>query len=519
MALRPVIDAMAVPSACCGFALSWRMPRGYRLRGALIKDDRAERRRFPVFADVAHRRRDADTRVMQDAAQPEVTNGSGEAAYQRLRNEIVLGQLPPGRKLGLDELRRSHGAGIGTLREGLNRLASEGLVLAEGQRGFAVAPISATEFQEVADLRLLLERQAVRDAFAKGDLDWEGSLVGAHHKLAVVERRLLAGQLADAALWKRYDREFHRRLVEACGSAVMREAYEGAYDHFLRYQMVAVVFRGAIAAAQHAELLDCALTRDAARAERVLAAHVGGCVDHVVGQGLLAPFVPAGKSARAEPRPATETASERAYRRIRADILGCVLVPGQKLKLDALRDTYGAGVGALRESLSRLVAERLVMAEGQRGFEVAPFSAAELEELAALRLLLEGHAMAQAFASGDVEWEARLVAAHHKLSQMEDRLGAGDGAALDPWRRFDSQFHQALIGACGSRTLMVTHAAVFDRYQRYQNRALGFRGAIAVEEHAALRDCALRRDAEGARHVLARHINGGVEHALAAGGI
>jgi DNA-binding GntR family transcriptional regulator len=217
--------------------------------------------------------------------------------------------------------------------------------------------------------------------------------------------------------------------------------------------------------------------------------------------------------------PPPETAGERAYRQIRADILRGVLAPGQKLKLDALRGAYDAGVGTLRETLSRLVAERLVVAEGQRGFEVAPFSARELRELASLRLLLESHAMEQAFRIGDVEWEARVVAAHHKLAQMQERLGAGAAAALDPWRRFDAQFHQTLISACGSRTLMATHAAVFDRYQRYQYRALGFRGEIAVQEHVALRDCAIRRDTAGAREVLATHILGGVDHALAAGGL
>ncbi|SFK54100.1 GntR family transcriptional regulator [Falsiroseomonas stagni] len=213
----------------------------------------------------------------------------------------------------------------------------------------------------------------------------------------------------------------------------------------------------------------------------------------------------------------SETAGERAYRLIRADILRGVLEPGRKLKLDALRDAYDAGVGTLRETLSRLVAERLVIAEGQRGFEVAPFSPTELRELAGLRLLLEGHAMEQSFRAGDVEWEARVVAAHHKLSLMEERLLAGDGAALDGWRRFDAQFHQSLIAACGSRTLMAMHAAMFDRYQRYQNRALGFRGAIAAGEHAALRDAALRRDSGAARRILDAHILGGVNHALASG--
>lgn len=220
------------------------------------------------------------------------------------------------------------------------------------------------------------------------------------------------------------------------------------------------------------------------------------------------------------PRPAgMELAGERAYRLIRADILRGALAPGQKLKLDSLRKHYGAGISTLRETLSRLTAERLVVAEGQRGFEVAPFSAAELRELAKLRLLLEGHALEHAFRGGDVEWEARIVAAHHKLAQAEERLRSGGDDALETWRRCDAQFHQALISACGSRALMATHAAVFDRYLRYQNLALGFRGEIAVKEHRALLDCAMRRDTGKAREVLSAHILGGVQAALAGGAL
>ncbi|MGK7870063.1 GntR family transcriptional regulator [Falsiroseomonas sp. E2-1-a20] len=446
-----------------------------------------------------------------------VEEGFSDAAYRRIRGDLILGRLAPGAKLGLEGLRPVYGAGVATLREALNRLASEGLVLAEGQRGFAVAPVSVEDFREVAALRLLLEGHAIQASFAAGDLDWEGEVVGAHHKLAMIERRLLAGQAADAALWKRYDRDFHHVLIAACGSATLLEAYAAAYDRYLRYQMVAVVFRGAVAADQHAALLDCALRRDPAAACAILAAHVDGCVAHVAATGALDGFTP---SPRRHPAPASaESASERAYRLIRGDLLRGILAPGQKLRLEALRDRYGAGISTLREVLSRLTVEQFIVAEGQRGFEVAPLSAANLHEVASLRLLLETHALEQAFHAGDLEWEARVIAAHHRLAQMQDRLRAGDAAALDQWRRLDAQFHQALISACGSRTLMATHAATFDRYLRYQNIALGFRGDIAVREHQALLDAALRRDAAAARQVLAGHIGGGVDQALASAAI
>jgi DNA-binding GntR family transcriptional regulator len=216
------------------------------------------------------------------------------------------------------------------------------------------------------------------------------------------------------------------------------------------------------------------------------------------------------------PAASATTAGETAYARIRSDILLGLLLPGCKLKLDQLRAKYGASISTLREILSRLSSENLVVAEGQRGFEVAPISARNLKEIAALRLLLEGHALEQSFKEGDVEWEGRVVAAHHKLALMEEQMEAGDTSVTALWKQYDWQFHQALISACGSRLLMETHASVFDKYLRYQMIALGFRSRISAEEHRLLLDCALRRDSVKARQILAAHVSGGVEHTLAA---
>src|SRR5438552_4150391 len=123
---------------------------------------------------------------------------------------------------------------------------------------------------------------------------------------------------------------------------------------------------------------------------------------------------------------ADDTIGENAYRRIRKDILFGRLKPGQKLKLEKLKSSYGVSVSTLREILNRLSSERLVVAEGQKGFEVSPVSITGLKEIAALRQLLECHALEQSFKAGDVEWEGAVVAAHHRLAQMERRMAKGD---------------------------------------------------------------------------------------------
>ena len=158
----------------------------------------------------------------------------------------------------------------------------------------------------------------------------------------------------------------------------------------------------------------------------------------------------------------SEAIGDDGYRRIRADIVFGRLRPGQKLKLDGLKESYGVSVSTLREILSRLTSEGLVLAEGRRGFEVAPVSIDNLKELADLRLLLEGHAMEASFARADMEWEGRIVAAHHKLAATE-RLMSSKIGEPDQWKRYDSEFHQELISNCGSRTLMEAHAAARGR--------------------------------------------------------
>ena len=214
-----------------------------------------------------------------------------------------------------------------------------------------------------------------------------------------------------------------------------------------------------------------------------------------------------------------ETAGEKAYRRIRDDIVTGQLAPSQRLKLDGLKETYGVSISTLRELLNRLASEGLIVAEGARGFEVAPISVQNFKEVANLRQLLESHALEESFAAGDMEWEGRVVAAYHKLSLVEARVLGGNRAAPDAWKRYDFEFHHALLSACGSKVLLDTHSAVFDKYLRYLIIAVVFRGEITAREHRSLLECALKRDVRTAKEVLVRHIQECVAFTLAKGTI
>jgi DNA-binding GntR family transcriptional regulator len=214
-----------------------------------------------------------------------------------------------------------------------------------------------------------------------------------------------------------------------------------------------------------------------------------------------------------------ETIGDVIFRQIRKDIISGALPPGTKIKLEQAKERYSISVSSLREILSRLTTENLVIAEGQRGFEVSPASRKELVELGDLRMVLETHAIGLAFAAGNLEWEGQIVAAHHKLSAAESKLLTGDVSRTIDWVRYDWEFHQAIVSACNSATLMAALSSVFDRFLRYHLLARSFRGQPVVDDHKLLFELAIKRDVEGARDVVRRHIQSGVDHVLKSGRI
>ena len=204
------------------------------------------------------------------------------------------------------------------------------------------------------------------------------------------------------------------------------------------------------------------------------------------------------------------------YQSIKRDIIFGRLAPGSKLKLDGLKDRYEASMSTLRETLNRLASEGFVAAQDQRGFFVTDVSREDLIEIANLRVLLESHALRLSIANGDTDWEGNLVAAHHKLHLMEQKMMSGDETQKEDWKRYDWEFHQALISACGSKNLLSLHAVLFDKYLRYQMLILTYRGDEAVEEHREMFEAALARDADTSAAALKRHVEKGLEHTLLA---
>ena len=209
-------------------------------------------------------------------------NAVGASTYQSIKRDIIFGDLAPASKLKLEMLRKNYNASMSTLRETLNRLASEGFVDALDQRGFFVTPVSKEDLMEVANLRVLLECHALNLSIDNGDTDWEGNLVSAHHKLRSMEQKMLSGDDSQKEDWKRYDWEFHLALIEACGSRNLISLHSVLYDKYLRYQMLMLTHRGQEAADEHKKMLEAALDRNVEAATKTLTVHIEKGLEHTL---------------------------------------------------------------------------------------------------------------------------------------------------------------------------------------------------------------------------------------------
>lgn len=192
--------------------------------------------------------------------------------------------------------------------------------------------------------------------------------------------------------------------------------------------------------------------------------------------------------------------------RIRADILTGKRKPGTKIRLEELKSEFEVSWSPIREALSRLAAEGLILTEGQRGYRVAPVSRADLDEIIRLRTHLESMALRASIAKGDDAWEAEVVAAHHRLSKLEDRRWDPDEA--EQWERRHHAFHTALTRACDSPILLQFCAQLHelnDRYRRLFLSAYKFDRDVAGE-HRAIAEATLARDADKACRLLETHI-------------
>jgi DNA-binding GntR family transcriptional regulator len=198
--------------------------------------------------------------------------------------------------------------------------------------------------------------------------------------------------------------------------------------------------------------------------------------------------------------------TDAVHARMRADVLAGVYAPGEKLKFADLCQRYAASVAVVRESLTRLVEQGLAVSEPRIGFRVTPLSLQDLLDLTATRCDIEGLALRYAVERGDVEWESRLVAAHHVLERTPLLAADGPPRVSDDWEAAHAAFHAALIDGCGSPRLLCMTESLRDASELYRRWSQPMeKDRDVAAEHRGLLEAALARDADLAVTRLREH--------------
>lgn len=198
------------------------------------------------------------------------------------------------------------------------------------------------------------------------------------------------------------------------------------------------------------------------------------------------------------------SATQQAYDAIRQLILTGDLQPGEKLKIERLRETLGLGASPVREALSLLTSDHLVERLDQRGFRAADTSGDDFQSILNLRCLLEESAIRQSIANADAAWEDRLVLAHHRMTKTP----------RDVTTEFEARhkaFHMALLDNCGSPILLKFCSQLYDlniRYRFIAGRGITYGKRDVSKEHADILDAAVERDADLASTRLLEHYRG-----------
>lgn len=190
-----------------------------------------------------------------------------------LRAAISNGELEPGSKLRLDELRVTFGVSLSPLREALSRLYAEGFVVMEDQRGYRVAPVSEDNLVEVTKLRGMVECFALRESIANGDDKWEGEVVASLYRLNKLEK---LDEAADKSAWEAAHRELHHRLISACRMPLLLAFSSTLHDLNDRYRRLFLISRPIDRAVrrEHTEICNAALDRNADLACQILTEHI-----------------------------------------------------------------------------------------------------------------------------------------------------------------------------------------------------------------------------------------------------
>jgi DNA-binding GntR family transcriptional regulator len=213
-----------------------------------------------------------------------------EAVFLEIREDILSGVLQPGSRLRFADMCERYRTSVGVVREALSRISEQGLAKAEPQLGFSVIPVSIRDLRDLTDARCDIEGQTLRYSVMDGDLTWESSIVAAHHRLVRTPMRVGDDQAFNKD-WSVVHKHFHTVLLDGCGNMRLKSIALSLRDAAEVYWRAAARPVGSgqrDVVAEHRQIVDAAVNRDADAAVAALVHHIRATTDYIIEHSAFA---------------------------------------------------------------------------------------------------------------------------------------------------------------------------------------------------------------------------------------
>ncbi len=194
---------------------------------------------------------------------------SAESIYERVREMAANFEIRPDERVNESALSKKLGASRTPLREGLNRLVAEGLLIKKADKGFYCRSLSPEAIVDLYELRQAIECAAVGLAAARASDD---EIAGLQAQQAEIRPHYTPDARAREIV--RLDEAFHLGLVRLAHNPEMTRAIETLYERIRFVRWISMRSKIDITHSAHSEILDAVAARDAERATRLLSAHV-----------------------------------------------------------------------------------------------------------------------------------------------------------------------------------------------------------------------------------------------------
>lgn len=198
-----------------------------------------------------------------------------EQAYETFTEQLLTRQISTGQFLSQRELVKITGMPLGAIREMIPRLEADGLIRTVPNRGLQIVQIDVDLIRNAFQLRLVLEREAVRNFILVAPDDELGTIREQHLATrAVAQQGITTEQLAAA---QQMDWDLHDRMIDGLGNSIISAIYRtnSIKIRVIRNEDTRMLPELAVSVMdEHLALIEALIARDVTAAETALEAHL-----------------------------------------------------------------------------------------------------------------------------------------------------------------------------------------------------------------------------------------------------